>query len=252
MHQAILARAASQGEVIRSRPLRFIRSSSAPLPGPVSRDLERVFGAPVLTAYGMTEASHQVTGNSSRSRPQIFGTVGIPWGLEVAIMQDGVAQATAQVSGEVVIRGPSVMDGYLDNPHANQQGFVNGWFRTGDEGTIDGGGHLTLTGRLKDMINRGGEKISPFEIEDVLLAHPAVEQAVCFAIRHPLLGQEIAAAVVLRPEFNASASELQRLAREHLANWKVPRQILTVKNLPHGATGKVARMNMAKLLRLES
>jgi acyl-CoA synthetase (AMP-forming)/AMP-acid ligase II len=150
--------------------------------------------------------------------------------------------------GEVVVRGPNVIDGYENNPETNATAFVDGWFRTGDQGVIDGDGYLALTGRLKELINRGGEKISPLEIDDVLLRHPAVAEALAFAVPHKTLGEEIHAAVVLK------APATERELREHcaalLADFKVPRAFHILDQLPRGATGKPQRITMAKQLNL--
>ena len=198
MHQAILARAANNREVIARHPLRFIRSSSSSLPPQVLHELERVFNAPVLESYGMTEASHQMTSNPLPPRPHKPGTVGIAAGLEVAIMDENGKLLGPDATGEVVIRGPNVTNGYENNPKANAEGFTNGWFRTGDQGVLDVEGYLTITGRLKEIINRGGEKISPREVDEVLMDHPAIQQVVTFAMPHAKLGEDVAAAVVLR------------------------------------------------------
>ena len=140
--------------------------------------------------------------------------------------------------------------GYENNPKANAAAFTNGWFRTGDQGVLDAAGYLTLTGRLKEIINRGGEKISPREVDDVLMTHPAVAQAVAFAVPHDKLGEDIAAAIVLREGANASDRELRDFAAQHLADFKVPRRILLLDEIPKGATGKLQRIGLAEKLGL--
>ncbi|MCZ6616559.1 MAG: acyl--CoA ligase, partial [Gammaproteobacteria bacterium] len=198
MHQMILGLAGRNQEIIDATPLRFIRSSSASLPPQVMQRLEEVFSAPVVEAYAMTEAAHQMTCNPLPPGRRKPGTVGPAAGPEVSIMDEqGSLLATGMV-GEVVIRGPNVTPGYENNPKANTENFTNGWFRTGDQGVTDEDGDLTITGRLKEIINRGGEKISPREVDDVLMDHPAVEQVVTFALPHEKLGEEVAAAIVLR------------------------------------------------------
>jgi acyl-CoA synthetase (AMP-forming)/AMP-acid ligase II len=248
MHQMLLARADRNQEIIRAHRFRFIRSSSAPLPPVVMERLETAFGAPVLESYGMTEASHQMTSNPLPPAAHKAGSVGYGFGVEAAIM-DETGQLLPQGSkGEVVVRGPNVVDGYENNPQANSVAFSNGWFRTGDQGIIDSDGYLMLTGRLKELINRGGEKISPLEIDDVLLRHPSVAEALAFAVPHKSLGEEVHAAVVLRSE--VSERELREYCATLLAEYKVPKAFHILPELPRGATGKLQRINMAKVLGL--
>jgi oxalate---CoA ligase len=246
MHQLLLARADRNLDVIRAHPFRFIRSSSAPLPPVVLERLEATFGAPVLEAYGMTEASHQMTSNPLPPKSHKAGTVGYGVGVQAAIMDAAGALLAPGERGEVVIRGPNVIDGYENNPEANATAFVNGWFRTGDQGVIDQDGYLALTGRLKELINRGGEKISPLEIDDVLLRHPAVAEALAFAVPHKTLGEDIHAAVVLKAP--ASESELREHCAARLAEFKVPRVFHILEAIPRGATGKPQRITLAKAL----
>jgi acyl-CoA synthetase (AMP-forming)/AMP-acid ligase II len=250
MHQAILARAERNLDVIARRPIRFIRSSSASLPPQVMSDLERAFGCPVIESYGMTEASHQMTSNPLPPRPRKPGSVGPSAGPEVAIMRaDGIFASRGE-PGEVVIRGENVTSGYANNPKANAEAFVGGWFRTGDEGRLDEDGYLHLTGRLKEIINRGGEKIAPREVDDVLMDHPAVAQVVTFALPHDKLGEEVAAAVVLYERKSASEQELRAFAATRLADFKVPRRIVFLPEIPKGATGKLQRIGLAQRLGL--
>jgi oxalate---CoA ligase len=246
MHQLLLARVERSAEIIRANPFRFVRSSSAPLPPVVLERLEAALGAPVLESYGMTEASHQMTSNPLPPLPHKAGSVGYGFGVEAAIMDEAGALLPPGSIGEVVVRGPNVVDGYENNPEANAQAFVDGWFRTGDQGVIDADGYLQLTGRIKELINRGGEKISPLEIDDVLLRHPAVAEAVAFAAPHPTLGEDVHAAVVLRSP--ASERELKEHCAAALADFKVPRAFHVLEEIPRGATGKLQRINMAKLL----
>jgi len=248
MHQAILTRAPRNAEIIKSGRLRLIRSSSASLPPQVMTELEATFGAPVIESYGMTEASHQMAANPLPPRPRYAGCVGIAAGPEVAIMDlDGNLLAAGEL-GEIVIRGRNVTAGYENNPEANATAFTHGWFRTGDQGTLDEAGYLRLTGRLKELINRGGEKISPLEVDTVLMDHPAVAQVVTFGFAHPKLGEDVAAAVVLREGASADERELRDFAAARMADFKVPRKIVFLTEIPKGATGKLQRIGLAERL----
>ena len=253
MHQAILARAPHNRDVIREHPLRFLRSSSSSMPPQVIAELEQVFAAPLIESYGMTEATHQMASSPLPPGRRIPGSVGPAAGPQIAIMDEhGRRLASGQV-GEVVIRGDNVTAGYENNPKANAEAFVDGWFRTGDQGVLDADGYLTLTGRLKEIINRGGEKISPREIDEVLMDHPAVAQAVTFAMPHPKLGEEVAAAVVLRESAQpADETGLRAFVASRVADFKVPRRILILTEIPKGATGKLQRIGLAAKLGLGS
>lgn len=248
MHMGILAKAKEHATVIAERPLRFIRSSSSALPPQVLHELEAAFRAPVVEAYGMTEAAHQMACNPLPPAERKPGSVGPAAGPDVAIMDAEGNLMEQGATGEVVIRGPNVTPGYLDNPQANETAFTNGWFRTGDQGWIDTDGYLVLTGRLKELINRGGEKISPREIDEVLLDHPEVKQALCFAVPHAQLGEEIGAAVVLAAGAAATESDLRRFAAGRLAAFKVPRLICILDEIPKGPTGKPQRIGLAAKL----
>ena len=250
MHQAVLARAERNHEIIARSRLRFIRSSSASLPPQVMAELERVFRAPVIESYGMTEASHQMASNPLPPRPRKPGSVGVAAGPQVAVMDEVGRLLQAGSVGEVVIRGPNVTSGYEANPEANAKSFTDGWFRTGDQGVLDEEGYLRLTGRLKELINRGGEKISPLEVDGVLMDHPAVQQVVTFAMPHDRLGEEVAAAVVLREGRSATERELRDFAARRLADFKVPRKIVLLTEIPKGATGKLQRIGLAQKLGL--
>jgi acyl-CoA synthetase (AMP-forming)/AMP-acid ligase II len=249
MHQAILARAAKHRDVIARHPLRFVRSSSAPLPLRVIAALEDAFRAPVIEAYGMTEAAHQMASNPLRGLRKP-GSVGRAAGPEVEIMGEAGEILAPDVVGEIVIRGENVFAGYENNPKANAEGFTNGWFRTGDQGVKDAEGYVRLTGRLKEIINRGGEKISPREIDEALMDHPAVAQAIAFAAPHELLGEDVAAAVVLREGASVTEKELRGFLAERLAAFKVPRKIVFLDEIPKGATGKLQRIGLAQKLGL--
>jgi acyl-CoA synthetase (AMP-forming)/AMP-acid ligase II len=248
MHQAILGRAGPSQDIIEQNPLRLIRSSSASLPPQVLAELEQTFLAPVIEAYAMTEAAHQMTSNPLPPRVHKPGTVGMAAGPEVAIMDELGRLLPAESVGEVVIKGPNVTAGYEHNPKANAEAFTGGWLRTGDQGVMDEDGYLTITGRLKEIINRGGEKISPREVDDVLMDHPSVQQVVTFAMPHEKLGEEVAAAIVLREAEAASEKELRAFASTRLADFKVPRKVVFVDEIPKGPTGKLQRIGLADKL----
>ncbi|MCA0047102.1 acyl--CoA ligase [Mesorhizobium sp. B283B1A] len=250
MHQAILARAARNTEALAGARLRFIRSSSASLPAQVMAELEATFGCPVIESYGMTEAAHQMASNRLPPGLRKPGSVGAGAGPEVAVMALDGQLLKAGETGEIVIRGPNVTAGYEKNPDANATAFAHGWFHTGDQGVLDGDGYLRVTGRLKEIINRGGEKISPLEVDDVLMDHPAVAQVVTFAMPHDRLGEEVAAAVVLREGTSATESDIRTYAATRLADFKVPRKVVILDEIPKGATGKLQRIGLAAKLGL--
>jgi oxalate---CoA ligase len=250
MHQAILGRAGKNAEVIARHPLRFIRSSSSSMPPQVIAELEAVFGAPLIESYGMTEATHQMASNPLPPAVRKPGSVGIAAGPEVAVMDEAGTLLPRGAVGEIVIRGPNVTAGYESNPKANAEAFTAGWFRTGDQGTLDADGYLSLTGRLKEIINRGGEKVSPREIDEILMDHPAVAQVVCFGMPHAKLGEEVAAAVVLREGASSSERDLQAFVGGRAAEFKVPKRILIMDEIPKGATGKLQRIGLAAKLGL--
>jgi acyl-CoA synthetase (AMP-forming)/AMP-acid ligase II len=208
------------------------------------QSLEEAFGAPVLEAYGMTEAAHQMASNPLPPQERKPGSVGPGTDVRISIMDAAGNHLSAGQRGEVVIQGPNVIRGYENNPDANATSFVDGWFRTGDQGFLDADGYLTLVARIKELINRGGEKISPREIDEVLLAHPKVAEAVCFGVPHPTWGEEVAAAVVAREP--VTEAELLAHCRERLADYKRPKQIYITDAIPRTATGKIQRGVVAK------
>jgi len=212
-------------------------------------DLEKIFGVPVVESYGMTEASHQMASNPLPPLARKPGSVGLAGGPDMAIMDEAGNLLPPGATGEVVIRGVNVTSGYENNPKANQSSFTNGWFRTGDQGRFDSDGYLFLTSRLKEIINRGGEKIAPKEVDEVLLRHPAVGQAVAFAVSHATLGEDVAAAVVLKKGVAAAEDEIRQFAAAHLADFKVPQQVLILDEIPKGPTGKVQRIGLAEKLK---
>jgi acyl-CoA synthetase (AMP-forming)/AMP-acid ligase II len=250
MHQTILNLAGRNEAAIRNGRLRFIRSSSSSLPPQVMERMEEVFSVPVIESYGMTEAAHQMASNPLPPGKRYPGSVGVAAGPEIAIMDDDGNLLPASELGEVVIRGRDVTAGYENNPDANAKAFTNGWFRTGDQGFLDNDGYLRLTGRLKELINRGGEKISPIEVDVVLMDHPAVAQCLTFAVPHPMLGEEVAAVIVLREGMEALEHELRDFVSARLAQFKVPRKIIFLEEIPKGATGKLQRIGLAEKLGL--
>ena len=250
MHQMVIARSAGHHQTARRARLRFVRSSSAPLPEVVLHELGGLFRAPVIEAYGMTEAAHQMCTNPLPPAVAKPRSVGVPAGIDVAVLDDNDSPLASGERGEVSIKGPTVIDGYENNPAANAAAFTSGWFRTGDEGYIDDDGYLFLTGRLKEQINRGGEKISPLEVDEALLRHPAVAQAVTFAVPHSKLGEDIVAAVVPADGEEPDLRELRRFLSQSLAAFKVPRRVLVLDELPKGPTGKLQRIGLAQRLGL--
>lgn len=244
IHSLLLSRAGTE-RPDGAQNLRFIRSCSAPLSPEMMHRMEAVFGVPVLEAYGMTEASHQMSSNPLPPGSRRAGSVGPGTGVKIGIMDEAGNLLAAGQAGEVVIQGPNVIDGYENNPEANKTSFTNGWFRTGDQGVLDAGGYLTLIARIKELINRGGEKVSPVEVDEVLLAHPAVAEAVSFAVPHPTWGEEVSAAVVLKEGAAATEGEILTFCKEKLAEFKRPKTIHITQQIPRGATGKIQRRTMA-------
>jgi acyl-CoA synthetase (AMP-forming)/AMP-acid ligase II len=246
IHQLLLARAEKGARPAGAENLRFIRSCSAALPPPVMAGLEEAFGAPVLEAYGMTEAAHQMASNPLPPSARKPGSVGRGTNVGISIRDEQGNVLAPGERGEVCISGPNVVTGYENNPEANATAFFGEWFRTGDQGTLDEQGYLSLTGRLKEMINRGGEKISPREIDEVLLAHPAIAEAVAFGAPHPTWGEEVAAAVKLKEGAAAKEAEILAFCRERLADFKRPKQIFITEAIPRTATGKIQRRVVAQ------
>ena len=243
IHQLILTRKAGT-----DHKLRFVRSCSAALAPDLMRKMEEYFAAPVLEAYGMTEASHQMASNPLPPAPHKAGSVGPATGLRISIRDGQGGELPRGTAGEVCIDGPSVIREYENNPEATAKSFFGAWFRTGDQGILDDDGYLHLTGRIKELIIRAGENIAPREIDEVLLAHAAVAEAVCFGVPHPTWGEEVEAAVVLRAEMPAEEAELIRFCRDRLADFKCPKKIHIVAAIPRTATGKIQRLNVAARL----
>ncbi|MBI3665754.1 MAG: AMP-binding protein, partial [Acidobacteria bacterium] len=243
IHQMLLARAKEGARPAGAEGLRFIRSCSSALAPAAMTALEARFGAPVIEAYGMTEAAHQMASNPLPPGERRPGSVGRGTGVQIAILDEAGNALEPGRSGEVAIRGDNVISGYEDNPEANAACFTRGWFRTGDEGVLDAGGYLRLVSRIKELIVRGGEKIAPREIDEVLALHPAVAEVVCFGVPHKVYGEEVAAAVVLKGP--AAEAELIAHCRAHLADFKCPKTIHLVKSIPRTASGKLQRRTVA-------
>ncbi|MFZ0216126.1 MAG: AMP-binding protein, partial [Candidatus Dormiibacterota bacterium] len=239
MHQMLLRRADRTQVATAARTLRFARTCSSALAPAIEDELTKLYDAPVLQAYGMTEAAHQMTSNPLPPGERVPGSVGVGTGVEVGIVDEAWTQQPVGRQGEIVVRGPNVIAGYESNPAANASSFRDRWFRTGDAGVLDTRGYLTIVGRLKEMILRGGENIAPAEIDEVLLLHPAVAEAVAFGEPDQMLGEVPVAAVVLSGE--VTERELLRHCREHLAAAKVPVRLYMTEQIPRTATGKVQR-----------
>ena len=252
MHQAILARARRNRDAVEGCRLRFIRSSSASLPTTVMADLESTFDAPVIEAYAMTEAAHQMCSNPLPPAARKPGSVGPSAGPEVAILDDQGQTLATGGEGEIAIRGANVTAGYVNNPEANANAFHGDWFRTGDQGVMDADGYVRITGRLKEIINRGGEKVAPLEVDEALLAHDAVQQACTFAMPHAKLGEEVAAAIVVADGAAVTEAELKAFVARRLADFKAPRRFAFVDEIPKGPTGKIQRIGLAKTLGLDA
>jgi acyl-CoA synthetase (AMP-forming)/AMP-acid ligase II/aryl carrier-like protein len=244
VHQAILTELAHHPAGAAAKRLRFARSSSAPLPLAVMRELEGALQVPVVEAYGMTEAAHQIASTSLPPGERKPKSVGMAAGPVVAIMDDEGRLLPAGATGEIVIRGNNVTAGYDNNPEANAKAFVAGWFRTGDQGYVDTDGYLYITGRIKEIINRGGEKVSPGEVDEALLEHAAVRQAVAFGVPHATLGEDVAAAVVLKDGATETADQIRAFLFGRLAEFKIPSQLVIVDEIPKGATGKIQRIGL--------
>ena len=248
LHQAVVSQGEKQDNRNFKHKLRFIRSSSSALPPIIGQKLENLFLAPVIEAYGMTEASHQIAVNPLPPGKRKPGSVGKAAGCQVSIMDAGGNQLLPGITGEIVVCGENVIQGYEISSETSQQSFHEGWFRTGDQGYIDEDGYVFINGRIKEIINRGGENISPREIDEVLLRHPAVQQAVTFAIPHPTVNEVAGAIVVLHKQMNVSERDLRQFAAEHLAYFKVPTIIVFAEDIPKGPTGKIQRVGLEQKL----
>ncbi|XP_020224960.1 oxalate--CoA ligase [Cajanus cajan] len=246
VHQIVLERHLKNPEPVYPK-LRFIRSCSASLAPAILERLEEAFGAPVLEAYAMTEASHLMASNPlPDDGPHRAGSVGKAVGQEMVILDEKGEIQKGGVTGEVCIRGPNVTNGYKNNPHANSAAFQFGWFHTGDLGFFDSDGYLHLVGRIKELINRGGEKISPIEVDAVLLSHPDIAQAVAFGVPDDKYGEEINCAIIPKEGSNIDEAEVQRFSKKNLATFKVPKKVFITDSLPKTATGKILRRLVAE------
>jgi acyl-CoA synthetase (AMP-forming)/AMP-acid ligase II len=243
MHQWLIAHGALYRQKAPKHRFRFVRSSAAPLAPATFHRLEALLGAPVIESYGMTERT-PIAINPMPPGLRKPGSVGLPAGVEIALLDDAGWPAPAGAAGEIALRGQGVISAYENDPDASAHALVGGWFRTGDLGRFDADGYLYITGRSKEIVNRGGEKVSPREVDDALLEHPAVAQAASFAIAHPTLGEELAAAVVLRNGALAEESALRGFLLERLAAYKVPSRIVFVDALPVSGSGKVRRSEL--------
>jgi acyl-CoA synthetase (AMP-forming)/AMP-acid ligase II len=246
IHRILLSRAEDGSADHAEHGLRFARSCSSALPGPLMAAFEQRFGLPLVEAYGMTEAAHQMASNPLPPGDRRAGSVGRPTGTEVAILDDDWQPLPVGAVGEVCVRGPGVVDSYRANPEATAASFRGGWFRTGDSGSLSPDGYLSLAGRIKELINRGGEKISPHEVEDALLGHPGVVEAVAFAVPDDKYGETVGAVVVTRSE--VGGDELRAHCGERLAAFKVPVRVHVLDAIPKGPTGKVQRRLLAEQL----
>ncbi len=251
MHQAILLRAQKNSDKAKKLNLRFIRSSSASLPPAIFEQLNGIFQTPVIEAYGMTEATHQMASNPLPPAIQKPGLVGMPAGPEICIMNNKNEKLSQGEIGEICIKGDNVTNGYENNPEANKQSFVNDWFRTGDEGFFDEDGYLKISGRLKEIINKGGEKISPLEVDNILMDFQPIDQALCFGYKDKMLGEDIAVAIKLKENKSCTEDDIKSYAKEKLAKFKIPKKIFIVEDIPKGATGKLQRIGLAKKFELE-
>jgi acyl-CoA synthetase (AMP-forming)/AMP-acid ligase II len=251
IHQLILERAGKNKKIIDEHPLRIIRTGAAPMPAGVLAELERIFNVPVIEVYGTTE-SYPVSSNPMPPGKRKINSAGTATETDIAIMDERGNFLTSGETGEILVKGPTVISGYENNPEANRKSFINGWFRTGDQGFIDLEGYLFITGRIKEIINRGGEKISPGEVEKVLIEHPSVSQAVTFSVPHEKLGEDLAAAVVLKDNTSVTEIELREFVASRLSYFKVPGQVVFINEIPKGTTGKVQRIGLAEKLGIKS
>ena len=250
LHRLVLDQIKSKAAAKTNHSLRFVVSGGAPLPRDTLDGLQHSLGVPVVEQYGTSEAA-VVASNSPRAGRYKPGTCGVPWPDSVVIASEDGRPVPPGEKGEILLGGPSLISGYLDATELTRTSFIGGWFRTGDIGSVDADGFLTLHGRKNDLINRGGEKISPVEIDQVLLQHAAVAEAAAFPVPHPRLGEDIAAAVVLRPGMSATSVELRSFLHDRVAAFKVPRRIVIRDQLPKGATGKVLRRLLTESLQDE-
>jgi hypothetical protein len=251
IHHSVNELAKKHPDLTKNHSLRLIRSSSSAMPPKLIKELEKEFNIPVIESYGMTEASHQMASNPLPPKKRKIRSVGLPMGPEIRIVDEEGNFLLPGNKGEIVIKGLSVTKGYLNNPQANADSFINGWFRTGDEGYFDEEWYLFLTDRIKEIINRGGEKISPREIDEVILDYPGINQVITFAVPDPRLGEEIGVAIVKDKSAEITDWDIQKYVSRRLIDFKVPRHVLFLDEIPKGATGKLQRIGLAKKLEVE-
>ena len=243
IHEILLDRAETEYPGPQTPPLKFVRSCSAPLNTATQRALERTFGAPLLSAYGMTESTHQATSEPLPPRgPLKHGSVGRPTGVDLRVVDPGGRTCPVGTEGEVWVHGPTVARGYLGDPGETARTFIDGWLRTGDLGCLDRDGYLSLTGRIKNLINRGGEKISPEHVEDIIAGCPSVAEAAVYGIPDAVHGQRVGAVVVVREGESVEVEQILRYARDRLAAFEVPDRLELVAALPHTAKGALDRL----------
>ena len=250
MYQMILKRKKTNKFKYYNR-IRFVRSSSAPMPNILINEIETFFGCPLIEAYGMTEASHQITSNKLDKINYKRKTVGKPQGVKVSILTKNNEIKNKNVFGEILIKGDSIITEYKNNDKANRESFFKNWLKTGDQGFIDKDGFLKISGRLKEIINRGGEKISPFEIDQILLNHSDIREAVSFSFPNKVLGEVIYCAVVLEDDISTNEEKIKQYLKDHLSIFKIPEKFFFLKELPKNSTGKIKRLEMSKLLGLK-
>lgn len=247
LHLAVLEKLQQRPDARKMHSLRFISSAGAPIAKEMRESFEATVGVPILEHYGSSETA-QIASNRPAPGPSKPGTVGVPWPNIVSIVGEDGKPVSAGERGDILVSGPSVMAGYLNAPELNRAAFIDGWFRTGDIGSLDEDGFLTLHGRKKELINRGGEKIAPMEIDQALMRHPDVAQAAAYAVPHPRLGDDVAAAVVLRSGAKVTPNELREFLNTELATFKIPRRITIVEQLPKGISGKVQRVRLSEMM----
>ena len=227
--------------------LRFIRSSASPLPPALFRELESRFRIPVVDSYGLTEAASCCAANPLPPGLQLAGSAGISQGPDITIRDQAGALLNAGDEGEICIRGENIMKGYLNDHDANAHAFTpDGFFRTGDFGYLDANNYLFITGRMKEFINKGGEKISPVEIDNTVMQHPAVAEAAAFSVPDDMYGQDVGLAVTLKEGEKVERSKLKRWVRDRVSAHKVPVKIFMVQELPKSAFGKTQRQVLSQ------
>jgi oxalate---CoA ligase len=247
LHLAVAEKAQLHPDIRAMHCLRFVSSAGARITGQVRDDLQNALGIPVLEHYGSSETA-QISSNMPPPGPSKPGTCGIPWPDSIKIVDSDGREVPQGEQGEILVIRRDVMSGYLNAPELNRLAFVDGWYRTGDIGSLDEQGFLSLHARKREMISRGAEKIAPVEIDHALMRHPDVAEAAAYGVPHPRLGEDVAAAVVLRPGSKVTGPELREFLGAQLAPFKIPRRISIVTGLPKGITGKVQRTRLKEFV----